>query len=939
MKSERDEQKRLGKNRCRYFAKSEMPGALDLKDLKNLKNLKDLKDLNTTDHFYHSLSFPFCFRFPFHLNFQLRLRSMFRFLLVLFFLFFFANIGLCQVGKKKVSVSEINFDSAVDDIQWCGNNHTVVLVKTVKGRLYRSADSGKIWTNITSSLVEHVNSLNEKDENKKTEEGTVPNETALVELILVNPVDKNIVLIVGMHKNHFLSTDAGATFHLINYPNKINFWQFHNSKLTWALVSSWTSACSDTSDSSGKCMQTLSLTKDMGKSFTLIATYIIQFSWGDKTSNTEDTIFYTHHKNKTGHQQRFSGWSKDVDFVSTNDIGKTINVLVKNGNKFLISNGYIFVAKLNDIVKQTVNMMVSTDGGNTFNKANLPEDIHEKSYTVLDTSEGAIMLHVNHGLNSDNINTGNVYISDASGLNYTLSLPNNVRTATGECEFDKVLSLDGVYIANFLDVYDEMKEDLNFQNFKHTVEEDISISETTVDKRHKIKSKAKNEDLVRTVISFDKGGAWRYLTAPKVDSRGNKYDCGDTCYLHLHGITNYHQYAPFYSIENAVGIIMGTGNVGSHLRYEHDEVNTFLSRDGGLTWIEAHKGPYIYEFGDHGGLIVMADDLHRTNQIVFSWNEGQSWFDFDLGNFPIDVDNIVAEPSSSSVEFLVYGTRNDTGVLYHLDFNALGQPPCKGLWAADSVSSDYETWSPSSGKGDDKCILGRRVIYTRRKQTSECFNGKDLKRKVDKRPCECTLEDYECATGFTRKVGSLECKPNDPTLTIEGCTSSSYFYADAYRKVPGDICENGWIPEKVAVPCPAHAPFNRGAKTILLIIFILAIIMLIVTYMCRSPQFKNIFYNYGFDTFENVKYSVIKTKRGNFNANAFEPEMEFIDAEQDANEEDVPTLLSYSNERTRSRAVDQSAFTGRSRSNISKLEKNTRNSTSPEKFSNNIELL
>ena len=34
------------------------------------------------------------------------------------------------------------------------------------------------------------------------------------------------------------------------------------------------------------------------------------------------------------------------------------------------------------------------------------------------------------------------------------------------------------------------------------------------------------------------------------------------------------------------------------------EVNTYLSRDGGLSWQETMVGPYIYEFGDHGGLVV-----------------------------------------------------------------------------------------------------------------------------------------------------------------------------------------------------------------------------------------------------------------------------------------------------------------------------------------------
>ncbi|KEG04583.1 sortilin, putative [Plasmodium vinckei vinckei] len=850
---------------------------------------------------------------------------------LLFFLFLFSsltNLAQCQV-KKKVSVSEINFDSAVDDVQWCGNNHSTVLVKTVKGKLYRSSDGGKVWTNITSNLSENPNSKNDSTT------GHTP-ETTVVDLIMVNPINKNIVLVIGAQNSHYISEDAGETFKLINYKNKINFWQFHNKKAHWALVSSWTAACFSTDNSSGECMQTLSLTKDLGATFQLIDIYVVQFNWGDVNSNSEDTIYYTRHRNRNGHQQRFSGWSKDVDFVSTNNFGKDVEVLVKHGNKFLISNGYIFVAKLNDVIKQTVNMMVSTDGGKTFNKANLPKDIHEKSYTILDTSEGAIMLHVNHGSSSEKLNTGNVYISDASGLNYTLSLPNNIRTASGECEFDRVLSLDGVYIANFLDDQDEMKdEDLKFTNFKLQLEEDVGPFETNTQKRKKQLTKGKNEETVRTVISFNKGGHWSYLKAPKVDSIGNKYDCGDECYLHLHGITNYHQYAPFYSIENAVGIIMGTGNVGSHLKYKSDEVNTFLSRDGGVTWIEAHKGPYIYEFGDHGGLIVMSDDLRKTNQIVFSWNEGQSWFDFELGQFPIDIDNIVAEPTSSSVEFLVYGTRNDIGVLYHLDFNALGQPLCKGLWAADSVSSDYETWSPSSGSFKDKCILGRKITYTRRKQTSECFNGKDLKRVVDKKLCDCTPEDYECEAGFTRKVGSFECKPTDSTLTIEGCTSSSYFYATAYRKVPGDVCVNGWVPEKVPVPCPDYSPFNNSAKSILFILFIMGLVMLIITYICRNPKFRSMFYNYGFDTFEHVKYSVVKTKKGNINSNVFEPEMEFIDAEQDNNEEDVPTLMSYHNERNGQR---NDFDLTRNRSNHNNYI-TSRTASSQKKYPENIELL
>ncbi|KAF4720817.1 Sorl1p, partial [Perkinsus olseni] len=62
---------------------------------------------------------------------------------------------------------------------------------------------------------------------------------------------------------------------------------------------------------------------------------------------------------------------------------------VSQGNKFLISNGFIFVAKLVDKRSQSVKLMVSADGGDRFEAARLPVKLEEKSYTILDTSEGA----------------------------------------------------------------------------------------------------------------------------------------------------------------------------------------------------------------------------------------------------------------------------------------------------------------------------------------------------------------------------------------------------------------------------------------------------------------------------------------------------------------------------------------------------------------------
>jgi hypothetical protein len=61
-----------------------------------------------------------------------------------------------------------------------------------------------------------------------------------------------------------------------------------------------------------------------------------------------------------------------------------------------------------------------------------------------------------------------------------------------------------------------------------------------------------------------------------------------------------------YSSEQAVGIIIGTGNLGQNLSENNVQKNLYISRDGGLTWKSTHSGNYVYDIGDHGALIVAA---------------------------------------------------------------------------------------------------------------------------------------------------------------------------------------------------------------------------------------------------------------------------------------------------------------------------------------------
>ncbi|CAK9014137.1 Vacuolar protein sorting/targeting protein 10 (Carboxypeptidase Y receptor) (CPY receptor) (Sortilin VPS10) (Vacuolar carboxypeptidase sorting receptor VPS10) [Durusdinium trenchii] len=810
------------------------------------------------------------------------------------------------LAGKKVSVKEVVFDSAVSDIQWLGEDQRTVITQTTKGRLYRSTNGGETWNDITDFFKVDV-------------PGSSP-QPFIAESITKSPADPNTILVSGNKKTNFISSTRGSSWKKLRQRSQIHTVIFHKTRPTWLLLSTWTSTCNKkketnaapepAEDGGGPCNHMLYLSKDLGKTFSLVQNYVVQFSWGDPAMNQQDRIYFTHFRKKTGDQPKLYIWSSDVDFAYMDAEGRNWGspiTMVALGNKFLVSHKFIFVAKVKDVAAQTVMLMVSADGGRTFNSAQLPTEIDEKSYTVLDTSEGLVMLHVNHGAKEARV--GNVYISDDKGYRFTLSLPNNVRGTNGDCEFDKVLSLEGVYMANYKETKSSDTSGGVDDKTKEAAAESDALEEeakagTEVDKRRAPKSKAKEESVIRTVISFDKGGAWSYLKPPRVDSTGKQIECPvDKCWLHLHGITNFHNYAPFYSTENAIGIIMGTGNVGTSLRFEPDQTNTYLSRNGGLTWIEAHKGAFIYEYGDHGGLVVMADDVRKTKLVVFSWNEGQSWYDFELSSMPVEVDNIVTEPNATSTKFLLYGTRGDTGVMYHLDFESLGQPLCKGVWASDSVSSDYETWIPSDGKNTEKCLMGKQVTYTRRKQTSECFNGEKFERPVSRKNCECTQEDFECEVGFTRPVGSTECRfADDGSIKIPlSCARNDHFFANGYRKVVGDTCEGGWQPQQVSVACPAK-PMSKGAWSVLGAMGMLAAVLLAVNMLSQNERVKSIFANYGFESFGDVRYANIGSKapESALDSVGTRFDADFIEGDQD--DFDAPQLMNYTNDRDRDRS-------------------------------------
>lgn len=74
----------------------------------------------------------------------------------------------------------------------------------------------------------------------------------------------------------------------------------------------------------------------------------------------------------------------------------------------------------------------------------------------------------------------------------------------------------------------------------------------------------------------------------------------------------------------------------------------YLSRDGGLNWKSIRNGVYIYEIGDHGALIVIGKKGVATQEVEFSWDEGESWETLKISDEPISIENIIIEPASTS---------------------------------------------------------------------------------------------------------------------------------------------------------------------------------------------------------------------------------------------------------------------------------------------------
>jgi len=761
------------------------------------------------------------------------------------------RVGLLLVLTYIVTAYDVEhikklIDSPIDDIQWLDSK--IIFVKTEKGNVYRSKDGGKSWQNQMSKFSGRSKSQ------------------VSIAAIDISKINKDYIYFRGTREGNWFTTDRGKTYEYS--PKNIHDVRLHPINATRIMGSTMSAGCGSgkqrKSEAHGYCYKVLWVSHDFGKIWKHCTDYVVQFDWSPKVNDylgfkSDDLIYASVQSVKTGNQ-KFGYWDKNIHFVESFDWFNQTTVLVQHGNRFLFGEGnYLFVAAVNPTDENEVTLEVSRDNSTmkVFIPASLPVDLSQHSYTVLDTSEGSVFLHVNHRPFSENAKTGHVYVSDASGTRYSLSLPYNHRNSDGKCDFEKMESLEGVYMANFVDVEDTLDDEVEDE------EGMVNVKET--------KNKKKSSDVLKTktVITFDKGGEWSYLPAPRVDSLDKPIKCDGECHLHLHGITDL--YGPFYSSSNSVGIVMSTGTVGRYLR-SNSQVNTYISRDAGLTWTEVAKGSHIYEFGDHGGLLVMANDDVPTDSILYSWNEGVTWTSVKVSDKKFQIENIIIEPSSTAQEFIVYGWQEESGVIIYVDFSDLHQQNCQGHDSPDTSASDYETWTPSDGRLGGKCLMGHTVSYIRRKAEKQCFNPELFERPTFVENCACSRHDFECDYGYepedvveptNSKCIEMELEPKhaDPFILRAGAVCvGSHRTTKGYRRVPGDTCTGGAEWDAIELPCPSAWIKASHSGKLVLIILVLVVVSLGVATAASKFNLLDGFAEKFRQKFSQAKYKIIGGK-------------------------------------------------------------------------------
>nr|XP_019944759.1 PREDICTED: sortilin-like [Paralichthys olivaceus] len=491
------------------------------------------------------------------------------------------------------------------------------------------------------------------------------------------------------------------------------------------------------------------LSEDFGSNWKKVDDTVCLAKWGRK-----NTIFFTASLNGSCSDQGM------LELRRTSDYGKTIKSIASKIYSFGVGGRFIFASVMTG--KGTLRMIhVSVDQGETWNMAQLPPVGHEQFYSILAANDEMVFMHVDE---PGDTGFGTIYVSDDRGTVYSKSLERHLYTKTGgDTDFTKITSLRGVYVTSVL----------------------------------------AEGDSVQSVVSFDQGGEWVPLRKPANSKCDATAKDPEKCSLHIHAAysTAMRLNVPMLPLSepNAVGLILAHGSVGDAISVMKPDV--YVSDDGGYTWIKALNGPHHYAILDSGGLLVAVEHslTQPISKIKFSTDEGQCWGVYNFTDDPIYFTGLASEPGARSMNVSIWGYRDSLLSQYWISITI----DFRDLLTRDCDDKDYVQWlahSDDISDPNDGCNLGYKEKYLRLRKDSVCWNGRDYQVNTQPTPCPCTLDDFLCDFGYYRQENSSECveQPDLKGKVLEFCLhgKEEQLQTSGYRKIPGDKCEGGKMPER-----------------------------------------------------------------------------------------------------------------------------------------------
>lgn len=596
------------------------------------------------------------------------------------------------------------------------------------------------------------------------------------------------VYMVTAGRTVYYSENRGKTVNTFEAPDAPNMehlqiLSFHPAEKDWLI---WTGGkdCNK-----GDCHTVAHVSTKGGEDWTTLLRYIrkCQFVYRENREKSDQRVYCEQYENEDEEAK--------LQLVASDDWFKHKTVHFDDVINFATMQEFIVVA-IRDEDQTSLRVDTSIDGA-TFANAQFPANFqvpHQQAYTVLDSSTHAVFLHVTVNNRQDQ-EYGSIVKSNSNGTSYVLSINEVNRNGPGYVDFEKMQGLEGVAIVNVV----ANKADADSGSIKK----------------------------LKTMITHNDGAEWGYIARPEDPEHGDAFGCKDgvleKCSLHLHGYTERKDPRDTFSSPSAVGLMIGVGNVGEYLG-AYNEGDTFITRDGGISWHLVAPGTWMWEYGDQGSIIAIVKEGEPTREVMYSLNEGADWKPYEFSPKDMVVDDITTVPSDTSRNFLLWGKIGKEIVTVNIDFSGLTENRCTlGEDDPDGPHSDFYSWAPKHPLSTDDCLFGHIAQYHRKKTDRDCYIGRrEIQHShTQLQNCSCTRQDFECDYNYERQndgscslVEGLEAA--DPKAVCTKNDVFEYYDPTGYRRIPLTTCTGGKELDfsSASRPCPGKEPDYQRAHGI-----------------------------------------------------------------------------------------------------------------------------